>query len=278
MKNQTRRTFFKTAGIAVSAAAMSDMVKGDGSVYASSAPLEMGMASYTFRKFSLEDCLAMTKRLGLKRIAFKSFHLPLNASAETIKETLQKVHDAGLVLYGGGVIYMKNEKQVSQAFEYARAAGMNVIIGVPNHDLLDLVEKKVKEYDILLAIHNHGPSDKVYPGPQSVYEKVKNRDPRMGLCIDIGHTQRLGLDPSQEFVKYKDRVFDLHLKDVTKAEADGKTIEIGRGVINMPKFIKTLIENHYTGTASLEFEKDANDPLPGSAESIGYLRGIMATL
>jgi len=278
MINQSRRTFFKTAGVALSSAAMIEMIDGVNTVEAAPAPLKLGMASYTFRKFSLEDCLAMTQRLGLKRIAFKSFHLPLDASAETIKETLQKVHDAGLELYGGGVIYMKNEDQVNQAFDYAKAAGMKVIIGVPNHDLLGLVEKKVKEYDILLAIHNHGPKDKVYPSPQSVYEKVQNLDPRMGLCIDIGHTQRLGLDPADEFVKYKDRVFDLHLKDVTKAKADGQTIEIGRGVIDMPKFIRTLIKYHYAGAASLEFEKDAADPLPGSAESIGYVRGIIATL
>lgn len=278
MKNPSRRAFFKTTGVALSAAALFNMTEGVTRARAGSAPLTLGMASYTFRKFNLEDCLAMTKRLGLKRIAFKSFHLPLDASADDIKKTLQKVHDAGLELYGGGVIYMKNEAQVNQAFDYVKAAGMKVMIGVPNHELLGLVEKKVKEYDVLLAIHNHGPSDNVYPSPQSVYEKVKDLDPRMGLCIDIGHTKRLGLDPSEEFVKYKDRVFDLHLKDVTKAEADGQTIEIGRGVIDMPKFIRTLIKHHYNGTASLEFEKDATDPLPGAAESIGYLRGIIATL
>ncbi len=276
MNNPSRRTFFKTAGLALSSAALLDAVDGI-KTQAGDPPLTLGMASYTFRKFNLDETIAMTKRLGLKRIALKSFHLPLDATPDQIRETVQKVNDAGLVLYGGGVIYMKNEDQVHQAFDYAKAAGMNVIIGVPNHDLLDLVENKTKEYDILLAIHNHGPGDKVYPSPRSVYEKVRDRDPRMGLCMDIGHTQRLGLDPGKEFVKYKDRVFDLHLKDVTSPTPEGKTIEIGRGVIDIPKFIKTLIKHHYKGTAALEFEKDAKDPLPGAAESIGYLRGVMAT-
>jgi inosose dehydratase len=176
------------------------------------------------------------------------------------------------------VIYMKNEEQVHQAFRYATAAGMRVIIGVPNYDLLDLVEEKVKESDIILAIHNHGPGDNVYPTPASAFEKIADRDSRMGLCIDIGHTQRMGLDPAAEFVKFKERVYDIHVKDVSKATAEGQTVEIGRGVIDIPTFIKTLIENSYNGVASLEYEKDSKDPLPGAAESVGYLRGVLAAL
>ena len=117
MNNQTRRTFFKTAGIAFSSAALLETAGSVNSVRAGDAPLTLGMASYTFRKFSLEECIAMTKRLGLKRIAFKSFHLPLDATPDQIKETVQKVNKAGLVLYGGGVIYMKDEDQVHRALK-----------------------------------------------------------------------------------------------------------------------------------------------------------------
>ena len=196
----------------------------------------------------------------------------------SIRETVSKVQQAGLELYGGGVIYMKNEEQVHQAFDYAKAAGMRVIIGVPNHELLQLVDAKVKEYDIVVAIHNHGPGDDLYPSPESVYEKVDMLDSRIGLCIDIGHTKRIGLDPSAEYEKYHDRVFDIHVKDVSAATAEGQTVEIGRGVIDIPKFLKTLASHNYQGAVSLEFEKDADDPLPGAAESIGYLRGVMAMM
>ena len=220
----------------------------------------------------------MTQRLGLKRIAFKSFHLPLEASKEEIRDVVAKVNDAGLELYGGGVIYMKNEEQVHQAFDYAKAADMNIIIGVPNHELLELVDKKVKEYDIIVAIHNHGPGDEMYPSPESIYEKVKNLDSRIGMCMDIGHTKRINLDPSEEFIKYRDRVYDIHVKDVSAAKAEGQTVEIGRGVIDIPYFLSTLEKYNYTGTVSLEYEKDADDPLAGAAESIGYLRGVMATM
>ena len=173
---------------------------------------------------------------------------------------------------------MKNKEQVSKAFEYAKAGGMNTIIGVPSHDLLGLVDAKVKEYDIMVAIHNHGPSDDIYPDPKSIYERVKGLDSRIGICMDIGHTQRCGQDPSEEALKYAERLLDVHLKDVNKATAKGSTVEVGRGVIDIPKFIKTLSEIQYKGVASFEFEKDGDAPMVGLAESVGYVKGVMSVL
>ncbi len=238
----------------------------------------LGMASYTLRKFDLDQTLKMTRRVGLDYIAFKSFHLALDSSPEQIKDVVAKVEDAGLKLYGGGVIYMNSEAQVRQAFDYAKAAGMKVIIGVPKHDLLPLVDDLVKEYDIMVAIHNHGPGDKVYPLPGTAYKKVKDLDQRIGLCNDIGHTMRSGVDPSESTRKYADRLLDVHIKDVTAATARGSTCEVGRGVIDIPEFIRTLIDIDYAGIVSFEYEKDENDPMPGLAESVGYVRGVIATV
>lgn len=240
--------------------------------------LKFGLASYSFRKFSLEDTIKMTQKLGLKHIALKSMHMPMDSSAEEIKAMAKKVRDAGIDLYGGGVIYMKSEQEVNDAFEYAKNAGFRVIIGVPNPELLPLVDKKVKEYDIKLAIHNHGPGDKIYPSPDDVYEKVKALDKRIGLCIDIGHTYRIGQDPAEKAKKYFDRLYDIHLKDVDGLGAEGKTLELGRGIMDIPKFLKTISKLNYQEIVSLEYEKDGDDPMAGAAESIGYARGIMATL
>ena len=239
---------------------------------------KMGLASYTLRKFNLKETLAMTKRVGLEYISLKSFHLPLNSAPEEISQETEIIKKAGIKLYGGGVIYMKNEKDVHQAFEYARMAGMKMIIGVPVPDVLGLVEKKVKEYDIMVAIHNHGPTDKVYPTPGSAYEKIKHLDRRIGLCNDIGHTQRAGVDPSESVLKYADRLIEIHMKDVSKAAKEGKTVEIGRGVIDIPKFIRALIKINYTGVISFEYEKDPMDPLAGLAESVGYVKGVLAAI
>ena len=281
-KKRSRRRFLQLAGIGTVASltgpnlsrAQDDNPAGD----SPRQQFELGLASYTLRKFDLDKTLAMTNRVGLKYIAFKDFHLPLDSTPEQIKEVVKKVTDAGLNLYGGGVIYMRNERDVNNAFDYTKTAGMKVIIGVPNHDLLPLVNEKVQQYDIKVAIHNHGPTDKVYPTPASAYDLIKDLDPRVGLCIDIGHTQRAGVDPSVPAEKFADRLLDVHIKDVTQATAKGTTVEIGRGVIDIPKFLRTLLKINYTGVVSFEHEKDPDDPLAGLAESVGYVRGALAAI
>ena len=245
---------------------------------ASKCPFELGLASYTLRKLNLDDTLAMTKRVGLKYVCFKDFHLKMDSTPEQIQATVQKVRDAGLDLYAGGVIYMRDEAQVRQAFEYAKAAGMKVIVGVPVPEMLSLVDKLVKQYDIKVAIHNHGPTDKVYPIPATAYEKIKGLDQRIGLCDDIGHTMRAGVDPCESAEKFADRLLDVHIKDVSAADAKGGAVEVGRGVIDIPKYVRTLVKIKYSGILSFEYEKDADDPMPGLAESVGYVRGVMAAV
>lgn len=273
----TRKNFLKTAGLAGAGLAVGPLATYSKPL-AAAASLPLGFASYTFRKLSLEQTIANAVRLGVKNIALKSMHMPLDAPAPEIQKIAKTVRDAGLDLYGAGVIYMKTQQEVETAFEYAKNAGLKMIIGVPNHELLPLVEKKVKEYDIKLAIHNHGPGDELYTSPSNVYEKIKGLDTRIGLCIDIGHVVRIKEDPSIWARKFKDRLYDVHLKDVNKAEADGSSVEVGRGVIDIPAFLKTMKEISYKGTLSLEYEKDADDPLPGAAESVGYIRGVLKML
>jgi inosose dehydratase len=129
-----------------------------------------------------------------------------------------------------------------------------------------------------VAIHNHGPTDKVYPTPASAYEKIKDLDKRIGLCNDIGHTMRAGIDPAESVEKFADRLLDIHMKDVSAANKDGDAVEVGRGVIDIPKFLKTLIKIEYDGIVSFEYEKDAKDPLPGLSESVGYVKGVLAVI
>lgn len=278
MENQNRRSFLQIGAAGLAALSATGHVQATAAAGKKSKALTLGMASYTFRKFPLDQALAMTRRLGLEKIAFKSMHLPLDSSPEQIAQVIQKAKAAGLDVYGCGVVYMNTEAEVQQAFDYAKAAGMKTIIGVPKHELLNATEARIKQYDIRVAIHNHGPSDKLYPTPESVYEKIKGRDPRMGLCIDVGHTQRSGIEPAKAVKDFADRVLDIHVKDVSAATPQGSTVEIGRGVVDIPALLTALIGIKYNGVVALEYEKDDNDPLPGSAESIGYLRGVLSVL
>jgi inosose dehydratase len=238
-------------------------------------PLRLALASYTLRNFNLDQTLAMTQRVGLDAICLKSFHLPLEATPQQIQAAAAKVKEAGIQLYGGGVISMGNEAEVNQAFEYAKAAGMSKIIGVPAPDMLPLVNDKVQQYDIQVCIHNHGPGDDVYTTPDLAYERIKTLDKRIGLCHDVGHTVRVGKDPAALSQQCADRLLDVHIKDVTATTANGDSTPCGRGVIDLPKLLRTFIQIGYSGFLAFEYEQQPDDPLPGLAESVGYIRGVL---
>lgn len=273
----TRGEFLKTAGLSVTASlsTLSGFSTPASKEGLAEAKLKLGLASYTLRKFTLDEVIAISKRLGLSAIALKSMHMPLESSPEDIQGMARKVRDAGLKLYGAGVIYMKTKQEMDAAFNYAMNAGLEMIVGVPDHALLPQVNDLVKKHNIKLAIHNHGPGDDLYSSPHDVHAKIKDLDKRIGFCIDIGHVVRIGQDPVPMIEKYKDRLYDMHMKDVDKAVSDGTSVEIGRGVIDIPAVIKALKKINYQGNVAFEYEKDEADPVPGLAESIGYVRGVM---
>lgn len=272
----SRNHFLKVLGVTATAGLSSFTTRAATKATVSSqANLKLGLASYTLRKFNLDEVIAISKRLGLTSVALKSMHMPLEASQEDIKTMAAKVRGAGLELYGAGVIYMKTKEEVDAAFKYAGAAGLEMIVGVPNHELLPQVNELVKKTNIKLAIHNHGPGDDLYSSPNDVYAKIKDLDKRVGFCIDIGHVIRIGQDPISMLEKYKDRLYDMHMKDMDKAQPEGKPVEIGRGVIDIPKVVKMLKKINYQGSVAFEYEKDGDDPVPGLAESVGYVKGIM---
>jgi len=277
----SRRKFFRLAGTSMLAAGMIEKLGAQTMPFASTAKekrkpdlFSIGMAGYTLRGMTPDEAFSFMKALNIRYLSVKDFHLPLNSTPEQIKDFLSKASAAGVTVYTVGVIYMKSEDEVENAFSYAARVGVPMIVGAPAYDLLPLVEKKVKETNIRIAIHNHGPEDKLYPSPSDVYDRIKNMDTRMGLCMDIGHTMRNNTDPSEMLEKYARRVYDIHIKDVDQPTIDGKTIEMGRGVIDLVKFVSTLRKVKYNGKCSIEFEKKES-VITGVAESIGYFRGIM---
>lgn len=241
--------------------------------------LKLGVASYTFRKFSLDQAIAMSKQVGAGYISLKDFHLSYKSTPDERREARRKIEAAGLVLISGGVIYMKNnEEEIRGFFDYARDAGMPTIVASPDIDALDTVEKMAKDYDIRIAIHNHGPGDKKYPSPSDVLRLVKDRDEHMGLCIDVGHTVRLGEDPVQAIHQSAQRLYDFHIKDETEPSPKGKATEVGLGVIDIVGVLKALVDQRYAFHVGLEYEAKENDPMPGVIESFGYMRGVLAAL
>lgn len=282
---KSRREFFKNAGTGLLALGIfpslpaSEIINSEtGSATRKGDLFKFGIAGWTFNKFKLEPSLDMMERVNMHYLCIKSFHLPLDSNEEQIATFHQTLKAKGVTGYAVGPIAMKTEAEADQAFEYCKKVGVKMVVGVPEHELLPYIDKKVKEYGFNFAIHNHGYGDKLYPTLESIYLKVKDLDPRIGMCHDIGYSMLMGIDPAEVTIKYGNRIFDIHIKDVNSATVDGKDCELGRGIIDFPAFIKALRTIKYSGMCSLEFEKDDTDPLPGIAESVGYFKGVWNTV
>ncbi|GHT02186.1 hypothetical protein FACS189440_09810 [Bacteroidia bacterium] len=237
---------------------------------------KIGMAGFTFVNFDLDKTLEVLQKTDVHYLCIKDFHLPFNSTDAEIAAFHAKLAAKGVTGYAVGPIYMKTEAETDRAFEYAKRVGVKTIVGVPNVEILPYVDKKVKEYGFNYAIHLHGPDIALFPDAEDVWNHVKDLDPRIGMCLDIGHDTRNGKDPVADLKLYHSRVFDIHIKDVTGNTKAGHSLEIGRGVIDFPAFVRALREVGYTGVCSLEHEKDMKDPFIGISESIGYFRGVIA--
>jgi sugar phosphate isomerase/epimerase len=274
----SRRAFLATAaGVALAPAlAGAATPKGPrGKAHA----LKVGLASYSVRKLPLDDVLAFCREADIAYINFKDVHLPMTASAEAAAEIRRKTEAAGLTLMGGGTITLKNDPaQLRSAFEYARRAGFPLMVAAPEPAAFDAIEKLIQEFGIKVAIHNHGPEDKSFPAPQDAYRLLKGRDPRFGLCMDIGHTLRAGVDPVATVGEVKDRLLDLHLKDLKVATDPASQTEVGKGVIDIPGLFRALQGVAFTGHCGLEYEINEQAPQAGIRESLAYLRGVLDAL
>ena len=271
-----RRKFLKQASsaLAIGAVAPAMAHENASTPKAQEDLFKLGIAGYSFVHFKLDQALEMMRKVDVHYLCIKDFHLPFNSTDEQIAAFHATLKASNVTGYAVGPTYMKTTQEIDNGFEYAKRVGVKLIVGVPNEELLPYIDKKVKEYDMRYAIHIHGPDIKLWPNASSVINAVKNLDPRMGLCFDMGHDARFGDDPIADLKKYADRIFDIHLKNVTAASKEGKTCELGRGIIDVPAFVAMLRKIKYSGSCSLEYEKDMKDPLAGIAESVGYFKGV----
>ena len=284
--HRSRREFLGTAAVAAAWTSLrgtTAAAEAGGSATAlaerSTNRLKLGLASYSMREFPLDQALAWAKLMDVKYMTFKDVHVPRTDSPEATRALRAKIEAAGIKIMGGGTITIKNDAaQIKKEFEYAKNAGFPLIYIDPDPAALDTLEQMAKTYDIRVAIHNHGPENKNWPRPQDAYAAVKSRDKRLGLCIDIGHTLRTGTDPVAACRECKDRLYDMHVKDLASKSDKESQVEVGRGVIDFPGLFRTLIEIGYQGQVGLEYEINAKAPLPGMIESMAYMRGVLAAL
>jgi sugar phosphate isomerase/epimerase len=242
--------------------------------------VRLGVASYSLRNFPLDQTLEMIRSLRTPYVNFKSVHLPYEKSPQELAALRKQIEAAGFQIVGGGTITFDKDtdEDVRRYFEYARAAGMPLMVATGAPTVLPRVEKFARQYDIKVAIHNHGPEDKNFPSPYDVLKHVQGMDPRMGLCIDIGHTVRTGTDVVKAIGDAGPRLLDMHVKDLRDLKAKESQCIVGEGELPIADIFRALDAIHYPGFVNLEYEIDADDPLPGMKQSFAYMRGVLAGL
>lgn len=238
---------------------------------------KFGVATVSLKSLPLENALAAVHRVGLENISLHRAHSPWENQPGQWQATAEKIRRAGLTPLCCGVLALKNdEPAMRRMFDYVRTLGVPLFSCSPEPAALPLLEKLVKEYDLRAAIHNHGPEDKIWPSPDEVWRAIAPLDARIGLCLDVGHSFRAGVDPVAAIRRYRDRLYDVHLKDsLAPVGAEDIPVEVGRGHLDQRAILTALRETGYRHTVWFEYEKDPNDPVPGLAESVGFIKGLL---
>jgi sugar phosphate isomerase/epimerase len=286
-----RRRFLKLAALGAASAVLTEKSYGLGGApadvrgaeldpKAKDVGVKLGVASYSLRNFPRAKAIEMTKALRTPYINLKSFHLPYESSPAEFAAARREIEAAGLQVVGGGIITFEKDTDddVQKYFDYARAAGMPVMVSTCNPGFLPRVEKFAKRYDIKVALHNHGPEDTNFPSPYDVLKAVKGMDARMGLCMDIGHTVRRGTDPVRAAADAGARLLDMHAKDLGDLKIKESQCIVGEGQMPIAALFRQLEKMRYPGYVNLEYEIDADDPLPGMKQSMAHMRGVLAAL
>ena len=283
MKNTFSRRNFIQSGAVIAAAGVTtggaSLLAQPTAASGKPSPIQLGLASYTFRNFTREQMIGYMKQLNVSALNAKDVkdHLPMDPEGEA--KALADYAAAGIKLHAAGTIYFPKDEDedIRSKFEYCKRAGISVIVaGDPAPETLPRIEKFVKEYDIRLAIHNHGPEDKLWHSPLDVLKGIEKYDSRIGCCIDIGHTVRAGVDVVKAIHEVGPRLYNMHVKDLTSFTSKESQVSVGDGILPIREIFETLIKINYKGFVDLEYEVHGDDPMPGAMASFAYMRGVLA--
>lgn len=276
-----RRSFLKKTALGAAAATAGVVlprpVRAAADTANASFPVKLGVASYSLRELKRAAAIEAIQQIGTPYVCIKSFHLDYDATDEEFEVARKEFAAAGLQIVGGGNnnIREDTDAHVGAFFEYARKAGMPLLVIAPTPEVLPRIEKFVKQYDIKVAIHNHGPEDKIFPAPGDALKLIKDMDPRVGLCVDVGHTTRAGVDVVEAIAEAGPRVLDIHIKDLKDLSEARSQCVVGEGAMPIAQIFQQLKKMQYAGYVNLEYEIDASDPLPGMLRSFAYMRGVL---
>ena len=271
----SRRNFLQSAPVAAMAATAIPTISA--AADSPAGEVKLGIASYSFREFARGLCIKSTKQLGTPYLTIKEFHALYRSTPEELDKAKADFAKAGIILTGGGTVYMQKDDpdDIKFYFDYCKRLGMPMMNVGPTAKTLPMIEKFAIQYDIKIALHNHGPEDKHFPAPSDALKMMKNMDPRMGVCIDVGHTTRTGKDLLEEITAAGPRLLDMHIKDLKDLMNKDSQCDVGDGKMPIPAIFKQLKKMNYPGVVHLEYEINADNPVPGMQRSFAYMRGVL---
>lgn len=263
----SRRCFLQTATVASLGLAASPLLAADAKPADPFGGFALGIQSYTFRNFNLDQALKRTHDLGLKHIEITQLHLPSSASPRQIEAALKLCKEYDVMPNAYGVQHFSKDHEANKKiFAFAQALGVKSLSADPDPDSFDSLDKLVAETKIAIAIHPHGPvGSKLHRwySADVILEAVKDHNPLIGSCLDTGHLIRadilkMKLDPAAEIRKMGKRNFGIHLKDNDNARKTN--VVFGKGALDVVAVLKALREVQFTGSLSIEYEANPKDP------------------
>ena len=242
----------------------------------------LGAQSYTFHQFTFVETLDRMQKLGLKYVEIyygqtlgNGFTGTMDYKMDVItqQKVLKLARSKGIRIVASGVVVCENNAEWDQLFAFAKAMGIRTITCEPALNQLDYVEKLADKFNIDVAIHNH-PKPSTYWNPDDLMNALKGRSKHLGSCADVGHWNRMGIDPIEALKKCEGRIRSLHFKDVDKAGADSHDTVWGTGVCNVEAMLKELKRQNFKGLFSIEYEYHEENPDQDMKECIKYFNQI----
>jgi|LakMenEpi03Aug12_release.lakeMendotaPanAssembly.Ray.scaffolds.fasta_scaffold360178_2 sugar phosphate isomerase/epimerase len=225
--------------------------------------LNLGIQLYSLRGYPVDEALRHAREIGFRYVEFWPGIYPLSSSSEQIAAMNKKLADLGLTISAHGVNGFGADAAANRkVFEFAKAAGIRTLGADPAPEAFASLDDLVKEFDIRIAIHNHGPKHR-YNKVLDVLRAIEKHDERIGACADLGHFIRSGENPVEVIRLLKGRLYGIHLKDFQDQQENTKGVILGKGHLDVPAVFAALEQVNFPadGALSLEYEENPKDPL-----------------
>jgi len=268
----SRRSFVAASALAAAS------LPGRGRAAADGGELNLGIQMYSLRGYPVDEALGHVKDLGLKVIEFYPGMFPVTDDQAAIDAMKDKVSALGLTMSAYGVNrFTKDAAANRKLFAFAKAAGIPILGADPDPDSFASLDDLVKEFDIRIAIHNHGPTHR-YNKVIDVLDAIEKHDRRIGACADLGHYLRSGEQPTEVIRLLAGRLYGIHLKDFAEMQDKTRGVILGQGHIDVPAVFAALEQAKFPadGALSIEYEENPTNPLAEIRACIEAARAALA--